>query len=286
MGKQKETVKESKEIQKVESAPRPLVTPDFMREADKGLELVRQYVVPPRLKIIQKSASNDLFEHYGLGDVIIVPDGITVLSPERANNGRPTLEDEPFFLFCPLFMFPEWVAWTDYNTRGNAPVIMDRTTDPNHPLRAKCKSQRFRDEKVNGVLVHNVEHLNFIVRLLDPDIPEKYVILSFARGEWKSGSSFCNLLQLRNAPLYGCVFEASLAYRPGTGKGDWYGLDISNPKDQNIPAFVSAETFKVHQELWKGFAEGHKAGMIRPTYDEDFPEEETAEPTSGAARTF
>ena len=54
------------------------------------------------------------------------------------------------------------------------------------------------------------------------------VVVSFSRGEHRTGSNLASLIAMRSAPIFGCVFEAHSQERVNA-KGVWYGLDITNP---------------------------------------------------------
>ena len=50
------------------------VVPSWMKEDEaKGTESLLQYIIPPRIKIVQKQSDSELLERFNPGDVIIVP---------------------------------------------------------------------------------------------------------------------------------------------------------------------------------------------------------------------
>ena len=51
-----------------------LTLPVYMSdEKPVGLEAVQEYVIPPRIKIVQKQADDALLERFNAGDVIVIP---------------------------------------------------------------------------------------------------------------------------------------------------------------------------------------------------------------------
>jgi hypothetical protein len=210
--------------------------PDFMQgETDLGTELLEQFIVPPRIKIVQKQSRAELLDLFGPGDVILTPTQAVIAQLPRDSKGRPVdgNDSTASFKLVPLFFYPEWCVWNPIELRGKEPMISYRTTDPTDPIVRKARDPQLRVEPhptEKNAQIRYVEHLNFIVVLYDHPLEGEPAVLSFGRGEWASGSRFASLIKMRKAPMYGCVFQANTKFRPGQ-LGDWWGLDISNPAD-------------------------------------------------------
>lgn len=243
--------------------------PAFMQGDDQGTENLGQFIIPPRLKVVQKQSGDAFLESFNQGDTILVPQMMTVAPVLLNDSGRPTKEGETFN-FTPLFFFPEWVTWNPLETRGSLAAIRERTTDPNDELVAKCRNNKLWFEQCPEqpeLQVRNVEHLNFLVVLLDGELAGTPCILTFARAEHKSGSSFAALIKMRKAPIYGCVFQAKVGFRDN-GKGQWYGLDIGNPEGDS--GWVEdQEMYERFKQLHLEFKEAHESQRIRPDYGDD-----------------
>ncbi len=258
MSNKKDTSLEVKNVHGIE-------LPDFMQNEEVlGLENINEFVVPPRLKIVQKQSDDKLLELYKPGDVLLTPSNVTValLDPETKSCT---------FNFVPLFMYPEWATWNPIALKGQEPAIRYRTTDPTDLIVAKAKSKELREEPIpgrtDGLKMRHVEHLNFIIMLIDHEFEGTPALVSFSRGEWGSGSKLCSLIKMRKAPLYGCVFTANIAFRPGSGKGTWYGIDSSNPADR-VP-WVTGEQYKIFKELHLEFEDHHKNSRLKASLEDE-----------------
>lgn len=246
--------------------------PAFMQnETDFGIGTMVEYIVPARLKIVQKQSGPPFDELYDPGTVIMVPQ-MSVIS--EVGDGR---QGKPFF-FVPVFFFAEWCQWNPLETKGTLPSIRSRTMNPNDPLVAKCRDSRLWHEQCPEMpdkMIRNVEHLNFLVVLINHAFSGLPILISFSRASHRSGSNLAALIKMRRAPIYGCQFMAQTGYRTNN-KGQWYGLDALNPtEDSGVSPFVeSEEQFNQFKELHNQLKEAHAKSQIRPDYD-DTPEDET-----------
>jgi hypothetical protein len=235
-----------------------------------GMEEVSQYVVFPRMKIVQKSAGETISgAGFGTGDLILVPDMRVVARIGRnPANGQPDRVGPPV-LITPLYFFVEWMTWNPIALKGTAPAIAFRTRDPKDPVVAKSRSAALRMEPYKDasgrvqpdpatgqpLMQRHVEHLNWIVVAHDSEgvsVTDPFTV-GFSRAEHFTGSKFASLVQQRHASIYACKFEMLSAFRPGKGKGDWYGVDLRNPEvPGNAPWCDEAEGTafeRLHEEL-------------------------------------
>lgn len=242
--------------------------PDYLKvEGDHSLDGIKQYVRPPRVKVIQGTSDEKLKQLFGVGDVVLVPDNICVISADRDNKGNVVVGTTRPFIFTPLFFFNEFCLWNPIQTKGKLPAIRDRSNDPNSAIAARARDFKNRempcpeDPKYNCVFC---EHMNFIIHIAGQ--PE-HCILSFLRGEFKAGQTFAALLKVRNVPMYANIFEAHLAQRKND-KGEWFGLDISNPSGGTSP-FVGEEEFKAYKLCYEEYASLYKEDKIEVSYEDD-----------------
>lgn len=249
--------------------------PAFMAEQPSGMEVLAGYVKPPRLKVIQKSADSALLGEFSVGDLIAQPQNIIVAAIEKNEKGKPTGYGSPFY-FTPVFFFVEYCAWNPLELKGTLPAVRERTFDPNSALAAKCNNPKLWFEKCPELpekSVRNVEHLNFIVSLVNnSEIGNVPMLMGFSRGNHRYGTNFAGLVKMRKAPLYGCQFSGRVARRENT-KGEWYGIDVSNPAgDSGVTPFIeNPQIFEEFKKLHLEFAELHEKNLIRADYDEDEP---------------
>lgn len=240
--------------------------PDFMRDAELGTHDLANFVTPPRAKVVQAQSGPPLSDMFHPGDVIAVPI-MQMIAPMNADDGT-------LFVIVPVFFYPEWCQWNPLELKGTAPAIVARSLDPRSDLARKCKdSTKFREPhpEMPGLFVRNVEHLNFVCSLMSNDsmfgMP---LILSFSRGEHRSGSNFAALIRLRKAPMYGCQFVAQVPKKKRANqKGQWFGIDIMNPPE-GIDSYVrDEELFKSLQAEYERMRDAHARGVLVVDHDED-----------------
>jgi len=269
----KDTSLEVKKVQGVD-------LPDFMRDKEVlGVKGLQEYVIPPRIKIVSLQSAK-LLETFRAGDVVLTPTNSIIVEPDRDDRGSLSEGGNRSFDFTPIFFYPEWVTWNDIKLKGQEDSVLYRTTDPTDPIVAKARNKKLREEdhpRVEGLKIRHVEHLNYIVVLIDHPIGEQPALLSFSRGEWFSGCNFASLIGMRKASLFGCVYTATVIFRKGK-LGDWYGLDVSNPTDR-VP-WVTEEQYGLFESLHLKFEDHHKNSRLKASLED---EEVAKDPAASAA---
>ena len=247
-----------------------LQLPEYMVDEEvQGLELLGNYIIPPFLKIVQKQASEELLQTFSAGDVILSPLNAMVAEMPRNDKGKVVEGGRAIFQIVPILFYPEWLVWNPIELKGAESAIRGRTLDPNDPIAAKARNVSLRLEPHPtrpDLKIRYIEHLNFIVILYKHGLGREPAILSFSRGEWKSGSKFASLIKMRHAPIYGCIFDVSVG--PGmrhNDKGDWYGFDVANP-EENGP-WVNGDEFTIFKELHTTFSDYHREKKIQAQYE-------------------
>jgi len=250
--------------------------PDFMdADAGAGTENLQEFITPPRIKIIQKQSSDELQDQFGKSAVILSPQGF-LIAPPAADGKR----GDPFYI-VPLLFFPEWAALNPYALKGQLPYFRERSRNPMHPIAIKSRRAETRDEPCPEnpkFFVKNAEFLNFIVVLMgDHEFSGLPCAISFAKGDHKAGEAFAALLQarcgkkkmgadgkMRGTAIYGCQFRAQVQWRPGSGSGDYYGIDISNPTAEDNAKGIGPLSTRdpvIYAKL-KGMSESFTAKML------------------------
>lgn len=254
------------------------LVPDFMVEdgADAGIENLRDFIIPPRLKIVQKQSDALLEAGFSVGDLVVMPSRLlfTGMTDDK-KVGAP-------FNFVPVFFFPEWCVWNPYELKGQMPAIRERTLDSKSPLMKKSRDPALRQEVCPEVptkdgktlYIRYVEHLNFMILRQDQDSDtfETPMILSFARGEYMTGSGFLSLISMRKAKSYGCVFEGQSRFRPDKGKGSWFGVDVTNPSELG-PFVTDRDVYERYKALNADLTKAHEERRIVVDYEDDGEED-------------
>lgn len=248
--------------------PMSLSKPEFLRNAEPtGLELVRQYIVPPRLKMVQALSKAPLIDLYKPGTLVAVP----AMIPVDEFNG-------PGFVFTPIFFWPEWIQ-TNPRELTHLPFIRDRSLDSASSIAVKSRTPATREEACpedRSKKLNNIEMLNFMVVITSSSpIGSEPVLLSFSKGEHKAGTTFNSLIKMRKAPIFGCQFIGRIAKRVNT-EGNWFGVDVTNPPADVSPWVADQATFNEFGRMHTELKEAYESKLLLPDYDE--PAEATTNP--------
>lgn len=258
----------SNELTKMQQNAGLPAVPDYLKvEGDKSLDTLKQYVRPPRIKVIQSMSDPILRESFGVGATVLVPDNILVMDVARDEKGNVVVGQTKPFIFTPVFFFTEFCLWNPLAMKGKLPAIRDRSFDQNSSLAARARDFKNRKMPCPESPEHDCvfcEHLNFIIHVHGF---KEQAILTFSRGEFKAGQNFAALVKMRGVPLYGNIFAANLAYRKND-KGNWFGLDISNPSGGESP-YVGEDAFKAYARLYQEYAKLYEDKLIEVHYEDD-----------------
>ena len=224
---------------------------------DWGTEDLGQYIVPPRIKVVQALSSEELTEPFDIGDCVIVPQKVKIC----AKNEK--------FHFTPIYFFPEWVVWNPLAMKGSLPAIRERSIDPASPIRRCATDPNLWTQKCPENQQEEIrfcEHLNFVLLIHDvPSLQNMPIVVSFARSEHKSGTNLSALIQMRRAPIYACRFQGEICHRKNN-MGNWWGVEPGNPEDT---PFVSEAEFTAYKELHQTYKEAHEKSQIQVDYGDD-----------------
>lgn len=254
----------------------PQQVPAYMQQdVGAGTELLAQYIMPPMLKVVQKMAKDELLAKFDVASVIVMPNQELLFDPKE---GTP-------FEFVIIGFYVEFISWNPLERSGESP-IRERTTDPHSELAAKCRDQKRWLEPLpkaptddKQLFIRNVEHLNFIV-IIESEVVEPIPhIISFSRGEHKTGRLLANKVKMRRGPLYGARFAAT-ASQGGDGrknaKGSWAGLDIVNADDP----WVGEDKYEAYKAMSNEISRAMNGGKVQAQYDVD---DVVLEPSSAGA---
>lgn len=240
--------------------------PDFIQQdtVELGTTELMGYIRPPFLKIMQGSSDKNMLDKFPAGTLILVPDNELVLPYKEK------------MLFTPLYFFVEYLKVNPLEWKGQEPMIAERTYDKNSNIAKKALDKNLREEQIDvdskgkPLFVSYQEVLSFFVAISGIEGP---VLMSFSRGEWRTGANFNRLIAGRGKSIFAGVYEASVGVHTyAGGQYNAYGLDIDNPEDANpwVADKSTYESFKAtHEMLDKAF----KERRIQASYDEPAPVE-------------
>jgi hypothetical protein len=149
-------------------------------------------------------------------------------------------------------------------------MIEEQTFDVKSTLAIRARDPKRRQEphpEYPGKFVRFVEHLNFVVLIAAEGFETLPVLMSFAKGEHRSGTNFMTLAQMRRAPLFAMKFVFNTAYR-SNDMGQWYGIDVENPPEAVGP-FVSEEAYHINKSLHDQLKEAHDNRLIKVEHDDE-----------------
>lgn len=247
-----------------------LTVPEYLAdEAGVGLEDTARLITPPRMRIVQAQSRAPLSDLFNVGDTVIVPQN-ELVAPLPYDGGRPAEQGEDF-LITPLFFYVEFLVWNDIKLQATEESVLNRTTDPEDEIALKARNPKlWKEAHPNGkadYFIRYSEHLNFIVTIENEnsDVRGLPIVMSFNGAEHRTGANFLALLKMRRAPLYGCTFNVATGRRENS-KGNWYGWDITNPKDGS-PRWVPANKIDAYRELYHEMKEAFESNMLATEYD-------------------
>jgi hypothetical protein len=245
-----------------------LAVPEYLQEMQvagrrpQGLEGLKDYWVPPRLKIVQAMTDAQLKATFGEGAIIVTPQNTPVSVPS---------EGSPAFTFIPIMSFTEFMA---VNPRvPNLNFVRERTSDPNHPIAKRARNWKDKDARTESCpeapskSIRYCEFLNFLCIVEVEGLVHSPVLFSF----WSSGSAdgrkLANLILAKNVDMFAQRFEGKATPRSKDGN-NWFGLSVSTPTQ--APAFVqSPEEYARYRGMHEQFRKMRESGTIQTEHDFD-----------------
>lgn len=246
--------------------------PDFMLDdAELGMDDLTQHIIPPRLKVVQRQSEARFLERFNPCDVILMPQEIAIAQAKLNSNGKPG-DESTVFHFVPLFMFAEFCQWNPLEMKGTLDSIRQRSTDPKSALAQKCRNKELWFEPCPEnpkLMCRNVEHLNYIVTLVNHPLAGMQLVMSFARAEHRAGSNLAALIKMRKT-FVGGVYEAVARLRVNN-KGQWFGIDVQNPSEESgvNPFIQDSAQYQAYKETHLKLAKAHRDGLITVRHDDE-----------------
>lgn len=268
--------KKDSPIQKVTPPTGALTRPDYLGinnsdAVQSQLDALREFVVLPRIKIVQKSAMGGLLDNFTVSDIIESPSNMMIAPAILNDQNKPMDTGTPVF-FTPLIFFVDYATWNPIELKGQLPSVHYYTKDRNDPIVAKSRDPKLRFEEFeHGGAKYkrrHVEQLNWIVQLRDHPLREP-IILTFARsGHWP-GQLFSGLVRKRKAAPFGCVFKL-FAQKQTKNTYDWYNMRVQNPTETDaysdglpVSPWVSESEFAQMKTIFEEWDETNKTQGVK-----------------------
>jgi len=260
----------------IEQTPAHLLAA-MQEDTGTGMEDMGNYIVPPRLKVIQDKKVLEGIQGCVTGQVVIMPQVSTLCMPDGS------------FFFTVLYMWDEFCIHNPYKIK-TLQMIRERTLDPKSEIATKAQllTREPCPEAPNDddAKLKYVTHLNFLLAVHGiPELEGIEILYSAFLGEFKTGKNLVNLLRTRTTrgvPIYGHILEAAPGvHSPKSGGDDWYGLNITNPTaGSDISSFATLQNEVKDPELFGEFKAAHKRAKenkerFQAVYEDIAVEEET-----------
>ena len=245
-----------------------------------GIEELKSFVVLPRIKVIQKAAERATLDKFAVGDIVLVPQNILVATTDLQHNGKPEKQGESF-LVVPIFFYPSWASLNPLELKGKSPFFLKYTTDATDPLVAKCKNRATWTEAHPDdpkLKIRNVEMLNFVVEIQKPELEGQLVVMTFMKAEWMQGSNWASLIKMSRRSIFARQWKCTSTYRPGSGNGDWYGIDVVQPDDPTQVWVPSQDRYEAYAKLNADLADMHKSKGLQADVSDGGDADPAAEP--------
>lgn len=247
-------------------------------EKPLGLDIVRQYVRPPRAKIVQPQSGAELRQAFPEGTVIMQPGNVLIAPMPFDEVTKRHLNAGLSFTFVPLFFYPEYFIFNPIEVPTLA-TIRDRTTDPKSEIAQRARNKNLWEapcpEDTSGKhKIRYVEVLTYMIHVTSVSQPAeietlwgKPISLTFMRGEHKTGTKLSGDIMLRKADIFANVFQANTAHRV-KDRFNWYGYNITAPM-QGSQWVESAEEFAWYKSMYEDLAHAYSQGLLLSEQDED-----------------
>jgi len=235
---------------------------------DKGLLLIAQAVQLPRIKLVQKGTDAAIRKSFQDGTMVINIGGDII----KLGAGMADGQEGYSVPFIPVLYYPEWYALNEFKTKGTLPYVHDRTLDGKSEIARKSRVKDYSEPqpKFPGAFITYHRAMNFVIHPLVDDVPVNLAVLGFWKGDIVSGGNFATLIQQRgDTALWGNQFEMYSKWRPGSGKGDYFGVNVQNP--ESIGPFVeNTELFEQLTALHESMQEAYETNMLQVDVDDTY----------------
>ena len=140
--------------------------PEYLRvDHDDTIDQLKEYVRPPRIKVVQALSDTELVDDFGVGSVVLLPQGLCVMEMKFDEKARPKPDQVEPMLFTPLFFFAEFVCWNPRDLKGSVNAIRDRSFDPNSDVAMRARDPRARVAPYPEDSNYEIQYAEHVFRL-------------------------------------------------------------------------------------------------------------------------
>ena len=184
-----------------------------------------------RLKIIQGTTEGDLRKKYGVGSVVIQPEGLLIAKGDGADGVSTP------FLATPVGVFTTYQRRSDYNDK-NSRWILEETWDSKSDLARRCANPDASKQAYGGGEFNYTfcVCINVVLLILNTEGVGATAVASFAMGDYYTGKDLCTALDDRASqglPIYRNRIEF-VTVGEDNDKGHWQRLDFSEPMNGEL----------------------------------------------------
>lgn len=233
--------------------------PAFLkREKDQrlGTDHTSRYQTINRIAIVQSQSKKERRDEFGIGSYIMSPEGVRVSEP-----GEP-------FIAIPLFFWPTWEKWSDYND-DDSPTVIDTSLDENSNIAKRTKSKATRTEPYGaGFNYSYVESLNVAIMIDSGPAQGEIAIMSLNRSDHYIGRQIASMLEHSDTDIFARRIEFSTIDR-SDGKNDWLGVRINNPTEEQGGVWIKEDQYESLKKLHIETKAAYDANIIVINRDEE-----------------
>ena len=252
-----------KEIAKKEEAGLATAAPApaFLQKSKDervGVDQAAKYQTINRIGIVQPQSGKQRREEFGVNSFVMFPDGIQVAEP-----GEP-------FIGIPLFLYPSWEKWSDYNDDESATVI-ESVLNENHEIARRSKAKATRTEAYGDDNQFNysyVESINVAILVDSGPAKGEIAIVSFNKSDHYVGRQVSTMISRSDTDIFARRIEFSTVDRTD-GKNDWHGFKVNNPTEEQGGTWISEDRVEDLLAMHKEAEGAYNANLIVINRDDD-----------------
>lgn len=240
-----------------------------------GLDMLSDFVTPPRAKVVQRQSDAMLEKGFDPGDIVAVPLNVPIAPIEKDGKGKAQKKGV-FFHVVPLFFYPEWILWNPIETKGTLDAIKARSLDPKSEIAIRSRDANTRTvicpdlPSKDGKPIHcrYVEHLTFISTIVDEDhaLYGMPIAFSFQRASHSAGRNWAALIRMKNAPVCGCNYAVQSVYQ-SNAQGQWFQPEVTNPVLMS-PYVQDPDKFTLFKSLHEDFKKAYEQNRLQVDHDD------------------
>jgi hypothetical protein len=235
--------------------------PSFLKRTDDerlGAEKAKDYQAINRIGIVQPQSGKQRREEFGLESFVLFPEGVNVTSGKGS------------FVGIPLFFFPSWEKWSDYND-DESPTVIESVLNENHEIARRSKSKATRTESygASGQFAYSyVESLNLVTLIDSGPAKGEIAVMSFNKSDHYVGKQIATMITKSETDIFARRIEFSTIDR-SDGKNDWFGVKINNPTEEQGGVWITEDRVEKLKKLHLEGKRAYESNMIVINRDDE-----------------